>query len=123
MMNFPRKHDIILRYTRGDTWVWNAQYVPYAKDFARKSRKTEANIWGATDPKEMERREKRGKPVEDWWSDVNASWYMPKVEKTGFKTQNPLPLLRRILAASSNAGDLVLIRSAAARRRALPRSS
>ncbi|MDE0019954.1 MAG: DNA methyltransferase [Candidatus Poribacteria bacterium] len=108
MKNFPRKHDIILRYTRGDTWVWNTQYIPYATDFAKKSRKTEANIWGATDFEEMKRREERGKPVEDWWSDINASWYMPKIEKTGFKTQKPLPLLRRIVAASSNKGDLVL---------------
>ena len=108
MKNFPRKHDTILRYTQSDMWTWNTQYVPYAKGFAKKTRKTEANIWGTADPIEMESREKRGKPVEDWWRDVNASWYMPKVEKTGYPTQKPLALLRRVVKASSNESDMVL---------------
>ena len=108
MKNFPRKHDTILRYTRSDIWTWNTQYVPYAEGFAKKTRKTEANIWGTADPVEMENREKRGKPVEDWWRDINASWYMPKVEKTGYPTQKPLALLRRVVKASSNEGDMVL---------------
>ena len=108
MKNFPRKHDTILRYSQSGSWVWHQQYIPYAEGFAKKTTKTDANIWGRTDPIELIEREKRGKPVEDWWQDVKASWYMPKKERTGWPTQKPLALVERIIKASSNPGDVVL---------------
>ena len=39
------------------------------------------------------------------WDDINIA---PKSERTGFPTQKPLALLKRIIMASSNEGDVVL---------------
>ena len=56
----------------------------------------------------------KGVPIEDTWNCNNADVLdsiMIKSfsrEKTGYPTQKPLPLLRRIVSASSNEGDLVL---------------
>ena len=51
--------------------------------------------------------EKKGMPVQDWWGDIlrigNTS-----TERLGYPTQKPVALLERILAASSNPGDVVL---------------
>mgnify|MGYP000450984298 CR=1 FL=1 len=49
---------------------------------------------------------KRGKlPTDTWWhSIVGTNSY----EKTGYPTQKPLGVLRRIIQVSSNPGDLVL---------------
>jgi len=50
--------------------------------------------------------EAKGIPAQDDWYDVQAlrSWHK---ERTGYPTQKPLALLRRIIEASSNVGDIV----------------
>jgi site-specific DNA-methyltransferase (adenine-specific) len=48
----------------------------------------------------------RGKlPTDTWWHTIVAT---NGKEKTGYPTQKPLGILRRIIAASSNPGDTVL---------------
>ncbi|NMC47321.1 MAG: site-specific DNA-methyltransferase, partial [Chloroflexi bacterium] len=48
----------------------------------------------------------RGKlPTDTWWHTIVAT---NSHEKTGYPTQKPLGILRRIITASSNAGDTVL---------------
>ena len=48
----------------------------------------------------------RGKlPTDTWWHTIVGT---NSKEKTGYPTQKPLGVLRRILLASSNPGDLVL---------------
>jgi site-specific DNA-methyltransferase (adenine-specific) len=48
----------------------------------------------------------RGKyPTDTWWHTIVPT---NSREKTGYPTQKPLGILRRIIAASSNEGDLVL---------------
>lgn len=51
--------------------------------------------------------ESQGLPVQDVWSDVEAlrSWHQ---ERLGYPTQKPEALLKRIIDASSNPGDVVL---------------
>ena len=51
--------------------------------------------------------ESKGLPVQDVWTDIEAmrSWHR---EKLGYPTQKPVALLERIIAGSSNPGDLVL---------------
>ena len=51
--------------------------------------------------------EGRGVPVQDVWLDINRLDSHSR-ERTGFETQKPVALLERIIAASSNPGDLVL---------------
>ena len=48
----------------------------------------------------------RGKlPTDTWWHTIVPT---NSREKTGYPTQKPLGILRRIIQASSNVGDLVL---------------
>src|SRR3990170_1212282 len=48
----------------------------------------------------------RGKlPTDTWWHTIVSP---TGKEKTGYPTQKPLGILRRIITASSNTGDLVL---------------
>ena len=46
-----------------------------------------------------------GIPLQDWWDDVSP---VSGKEKTKYPTQKPLALLRRVIQASSNDGDVVL---------------
>ena len=55
---------------------------------------------------EIEAYRKKGKIPENWWEMSIAA--RSKTEYTGFPTQKPLALLRRIIKASSNEGDWVL---------------
>ena len=48
-----------------------------------------------------------GRPVQSLWDDINAINSQAK-ERTGYPTQKPLALYRRIIEASSNEGDWVL---------------
>jgi len=51
-------------------------------------------------------REPEGNPVKDWWV-INI--IHPKArERLGYPTQKPMPLLERIIMASSDEGDIVL---------------
>jgi len=49
----------------------------------------------------------KGKVPENWWTDI-AIVARSKHERTGYPTQKPLKLLKRIIGASSNEGDIVL---------------
>ena len=48
-----------------------------------------------------------GKPLQDLWTDINPIGAQAR-ERLGYPTQKPRALLERIIAASSNEGDLVL---------------
>ena len=51
--------------------------------------------------------EQRGKPLCDVWTDIPPNNSQAN-DDTGFDTQKPIPLLKRILALSTSDGDLVL---------------
>ena len=53
--------------------------------------------------------ESRGVPLQDLWADIDMlrAWGGGK-ERLGYPTQKPLALLERVIAVSSNAGDVVL---------------
>ena len=51
--------------------------------------------------------ELKGKPVQNLWADIQMVSSQAK-ERVGYPTQKPLALLERIIAASSNPGDVVL---------------
>ncbi len=90
---WPAKHDNILLYVKDpENYVFNAdevERIPYMAP----------GLVG-------EEKAKRGKlPTDTWWHTIVAT---NSREKTGYPTQKPLGILRRIISASSNPGDLVL---------------
>ena len=102
--NWCRNHDTILFYTRSPGgFTFNKPYVPHPPGYQRRG--------GG---------EGRGRPVEDIWNGNAAEAALTGAEsldsiqiksfsreKTGYPTQKNESLLRRIVAASSNPGDLV----------------
>lgn len=90
---WPAKHDNILLYVKdNERYTFNVdeiERIPYmAPDLVG------------------EEKAARGKlPTDTWWHTIVSP---TGKEKTGYPTQKPLGILRRILTASSNPGDLVL---------------
>jgi site-specific DNA-methyltransferase (adenine-specific) len=90
---WPPKHDNILWYAKDpDDYVFNADQIDRIPYMAP----------GLVGPEKAA----RGKlPTDTWWHTIVAT---NSKEKTGYPTQKPLGVLRRILYASSHPGDLVL---------------
>lgn len=55
----------------------------------------------------LKQAEAQGKLLQDIWDDIRRLQPYSE-ERLGYPTQKPIPLLQRIIAVSSNAGDLVL---------------
>ena len=113
---FPRKHDTLFYYTKGDHWTFNreAVLIPYDEKYVERFQKQynesadKSTIFtGGHDTRRNQELAEMGKCPEDWWptfSPVGRS----KNERTGSPDQKPLALYERIIRASSNPGDLVL---------------
>ncbi len=127
-----RKHDTILFYTKSDkSWTFNANEVlqPHSESTIKKykyedekgkyrlmgrgitgspikSKRDVSPKWEETHPELVYRQYlRKGTYAVDYWMidiiNQNAK------ERMGYATQKPLPLLERIIKASSNEGDLV----------------
>jgi adenine-specific DNA-methyltransferase len=107
--NWIRNHDVILFYVKSkDSFTFNKEYIPYPPDYRRR---------GEEGPPV----EGKGYPIEDVWNANPFEFALEgsesldsiqiksfSMEKTGFPTQKNEALLKRIIKASSNPGDLVL---------------
>lgn len=105
-MDFPKKHDIISRYSKSSNIIFNYDdiRIPYsAESIDRQNRKMKAA--GGMDFKEI-RLNVKGKVPEDYWIDIHQASKYPG-EVLGYATQKPERLLARIIKASSNKEDLV----------------
>ncbi len=90
---WPAKHDNILFYVKDlSNYVFNVdeiERIPYMAP-------------GLVGPEKAA----RGKlPTDTWWHTIVPT---SGAERTGYPTQKPLGILRRIITASSNPGDVVL---------------
>ena len=103
LKNYPKKHDILLRYTVSEKYTFNVEYKPYSKHNAAGKR---FSTKGMSERRGLNYRPE-GTPVTDWWDDIKRLINLHK-ERVGYPTQKPLALLNRIIKASSNAGDVVL---------------
>lgn len=101
MKQFNRKHDIIFWYSKSARWTFNGDTVrlPH-KDGAPHTGGYEITGEIAAEY------DKKGEIPETWWNIAIAA--RSKSEYVGYPTQKPLALLRRIIKASSNKGDIVL---------------
>jgi site-specific DNA-methyltransferase (adenine-specific) len=89
---WPRKHDTILWYAKGDEWAFERDQIDRIPYMAP----------GLVGPEKAS----RGKlPTDVWWMTIVPP---ASPERTGYPTQKPVRLLERIVAASSRPGDLVL---------------
>ena len=89
---WPRKHDTILWYAKGDRWLFDREVIDRIPYLAP----------GLVGPEKAA----RGKlPTDVWWMTIVPP---ASAERTGYPTQKPVRLLERIVAASSRPGDLVL---------------
>jgi site-specific DNA-methyltransferase (adenine-specific) len=90
---WPAKHDTILVYVKNPKeYVFNADAVEREPYMAP----------GLVGPEKAA----RGKlPTDVWWHTIVSPTGR---EKTGYPTQKPLGVLRRVISASSHPGDLVL---------------
>jgi DNA modification methylase len=89
---WPRKHDNILWYAKGDRWTFrrdDVERIPYMAPELVGPEKAE-----------------RGKlPTDVWWMTIVPT---NGHERTGYPTQKPEKLLERIIRASSSPGDIVM---------------
>ncbi len=88
---WARKHDNILWYAKSDKWTFNRDEIDRIPYMA-------PGLVGAE-------KAARGKlPTDTWWMTIVPT---NGKERTGYPTQKPVKLLERIVAASSNRGELV----------------
>ena len=100
---FPRKHDTILFYTKGNNWQFNddAVRIPYSDSSRNRVRYKGSGFASKAEGSWL----KEGGKLPD------SVWDIPLLkgnERTGYPTQKPLSLYERIIKASSNEGDVVL---------------
>lgn len=116
-----KSHETILAYAvKYSRNVYNRQYLPYSESYlewfkhvdedGRKYRTRSRN--GKIIRQYLD--ESPGVPLHNTWMDIShlytSSGWFPTTqgEQTGYPTQKPLALLRRIIRASSNPGAVVL---------------
>ncbi len=103
LKNYPKKHDILFRYTMSDNYTFNVEYKPYSDHNTAGKR---FSTKGMSKRRGLDYRPE-GTPVNDWWTDIKPLINLHK-ERLGYPTQKPIELYKRIIAASSNEGDLIL---------------
>ena len=111
--NWIRGHDTLLFYTKSGEYCWNRPTQPHRKEYLDRFNQVDEDgrrfFGGRGEPRFLDDVVKAGKPVGDVWSDVMSFQQTPTAkEKVGYPTQKPLALLRRIILASSNPGDMIL---------------
>lgn len=108
--DFQRNHDIILRYSKTKEYTFNTQYEPYSpstlKRFDQEDEKGRRyKIVTKRDQQFIVYQDNRGKQMDDVWEQQiivgGAKEYL------GYPTQKPESLIKRIILASSNEGDIV----------------
>ncbi len=133
----PRSHDTLLFYSKGDRWTWHPPTLAYstaylsrfkwedARGFYRKSLlktysaetlerlRAEDRLITPTRPganysyKQYLAESSGYVQVDDVWVDVNSLNPVAR-ERLGYPTQKPEALLERVIASSSDEGDIVL---------------
>lgn len=101
---YPRRHDTLLFYTRSVTrsgvHTFNADDIRIPTTQHSQGRTGWAEDW------DHEAQGAKGKIPEDWWPDISPVGRI-KTELLGYPTQKPEKLLKRVIQASSNPGDLI----------------
>jgi site-specific DNA-methyltransferase (adenine-specific) len=104
---YPSNHDILLFYSKSEKNIFNTLFLPKSPKSSGKGKKIQSVIGEDGKRKSVYLDvDSEGTPVPDWW-EIPIINPMAR-ERLGYPTQKPLALLERIIAASSNEGDLIL---------------
>ena len=98
---YPRKHDTLFWYSRGENWTFNKQFRPYTAGTLQR---------GLTAVKGPQYElSEEGAGLDDWWTDSKVQKILSPTayENLKYPTQKPESLLERIIFGHSNPGDLV----------------
>ena len=96
--DFPKKHDVILWYSKTNDYTYNKQTKPYSDKTIER---------GLTKCKGDYKLFDEGTSVVDWWQDITPLLSPTCYERVGYDTQKPKALIERLIKASSKEGDLV----------------
>ena len=100
---FARKHDIILFWAKSGSFIFNAQYYKSYQQKKYNFRKDYPELYD-----ERKKMWYHKAVCRDVWEDINPIGTEPgNIERIDFATQKPEALLKRIILASSNPGDIV----------------
>jgi len=104
---FQKLHDTILLYSKSSQYTFNQLLVPYNDKEAHYMEKDEKGEfrWQYLRGEKYKLYKKEGVKMGDWW-DIDYINSMA-LERVDFPTQKPEALLRLIILASSNPGDIV----------------
>lgn len=93
--DFPKKHDVIYRYSKNSIYKYYPQLRPYSETGS--GRRSDGSKYD----------KEAGTPHNDWWVDISTENTQSKIH-TGYPTQKPEKLLERIIKSSSDEGDLIV---------------
>lgn len=110
--DFPKKHDNIFRYSKGEEYIFNKEDVLVEYNEKTKANYKEGLKGSGTFYDGLIKNDsgvlKDGKVPEDWWEMAIAARYpIDGVKRTGYATEKPMPLIERIIKASSNKDSIV----------------
>jgi len=107
-------HQTILLYKKSKDWKFNTIYTDYSEttNVDQILQERERNLFGKSVYKKDEQgnvvkaNEKKGVPLSDVWE---IPFLNPKAkERTGYPTQKPVELLKRIIEISTDENDIIL---------------
>ena len=112
--NWIRGHDSILFYTRQPKgFKFHKQRMAHRKEYLDRFDKVDENgrryFDGRGQVRYLDEAIANGKPVGDVWYDIMSFQQIPTAkERVEFSTQKPEALIRRIIQAATDEGDLIL---------------
>jgi len=95
---YPKKHDVILFYSKSSEMNYSPCLVPYTEKTLKR---------GLTKCKGNYKLNKKGTPQVDWINDVTPLLSPTCYERIGYDTQKPKALIEIFIKSSSKKGDLV----------------
>lgn len=108
---FVRGHDSILYYAKSPNHIFNKKYLDYSEDQLKRFSKLDEEgrrYKPITSTRRLYLDDAKGVPISDVWTDIASfQTIVNSPEIMGYPTQKPEKLLRRIIEASSNEGDLI----------------
>lgn len=108
MQQFNRKHDTIFWYSKSAKWIFNDKDIRIPHNEKTKANFKEGLV-GSGFIADTYNLDEQGKIPEDWWQIAIAGRYpIDGINRVGYPTEKPFPLLERIIKASSNQEDIVL---------------